>query len=150
MKSILTFLWRRSYRNQSINLQIKSIDWFLYNGDFCHERINTLLLVCIHRCIFVDLRQDNRYKCHYDIDAEESNCLMLMLKNSCFLEQSWNFFCLVNSQSIIKNITLYSNPFSTNAPLLYPPPLPLRKHSRTSSFLMFLGSIEVKHWLKMG
>ena len=29
-----------SYRNQSIDLQSKSIDWFLYDIDLRHERVN--------------------------------------------------------------------------------------------------------------
>ena len=41
-------------RNQSIDLQSKSMNWFLYDRDLRHERINALLLVCIHRDIFVD------------------------------------------------------------------------------------------------
>ena len=34
--------WRRllSYRNQSIDLLRKSMDWFLYDIGLCHERIN--------------------------------------------------------------------------------------------------------------
>ena len=38
----LTLLWWRSlsYRNQSIDLQNKSIYWFLYDRDLRHERIN--------------------------------------------------------------------------------------------------------------
>ena len=28
-----------SYRNQSIDLPIKSIDWFLYASDLCHEKV---------------------------------------------------------------------------------------------------------------
>ena len=37
-----------SYRNQSIDLFCKSMDWFLYNRDFCHERFKTLF-IHIHR-----------------------------------------------------------------------------------------------------
>ena len=38
----LTLSWRRSlpYRNQSIDLQSKSVDWFLYDRDFLNERVN--------------------------------------------------------------------------------------------------------------
>ena len=38
----LTLLWRTflSYRNQSIDLLCKSMDWFLYDRDFRHERVN--------------------------------------------------------------------------------------------------------------
>ena len=37
----LTISWRRplSYRNQSIDLQSKSMDWFLYDNDLHHERV---------------------------------------------------------------------------------------------------------------
>ena len=37
----LTLSWRRqlSYRNQSIDLLRKSMDWFLYDNDLRHERV---------------------------------------------------------------------------------------------------------------
>ena len=31
-----------SYRNQSIDLLCKSMDWFLYDNDLRHERVNFL------------------------------------------------------------------------------------------------------------
>ena len=39
-KFYLTFSWRRplSYGNQSIDLQSKSMDWFLYDNGLRHER----------------------------------------------------------------------------------------------------------------
>ena len=38
----LTLSWRGSlsYRNQSIDLQSKSVDWFLYDNGLRHERVN--------------------------------------------------------------------------------------------------------------
>ena len=41
----LTLLWRRplSYRNQSIDLLCKSMDWFLCDRDLHHERVNVIL-----------------------------------------------------------------------------------------------------------
>ena len=38
----LTLSWRRplSYRNQSIDFQSKSMDWFLYDNGLRHERVN--------------------------------------------------------------------------------------------------------------
>ena len=38
----VTLSWRRplSYRNQSIDLRSKSMDWFLYDNGPCHERVN--------------------------------------------------------------------------------------------------------------
>ena len=40
----LTFSWLRplSYRNQSIDLLRKSMDWLLYDNDLRHERVNLL------------------------------------------------------------------------------------------------------------
>ena len=50
----LNFMAEVSFiRNQSIDLQSKSMEWFLYDRDLRHERINALLLVCIHRDIFL-------------------------------------------------------------------------------------------------
>ena len=45
----LTLSWRRSLwnRNQSIGLQNKSINWFLYHKNLCHERVNVQLPVAI-------------------------------------------------------------------------------------------------------
>ena len=42
--------WLRSllYRNQFIDLQNKSMDWFLYDKNLRHEKVNALLLACIH------------------------------------------------------------------------------------------------------
>ena len=39
---VLTLSWRRplSYRNRSIDLQSKSIDWFICDNSLRHERIN--------------------------------------------------------------------------------------------------------------
>ena len=44
-KSKLTLSWRKmlSYRNQSIDLLCKSIDWFLDNNGVRHERIKDIL-----------------------------------------------------------------------------------------------------------
>ena len=40
-KGFLTLSWRRplSHRNQSINLLLKSVDWFLYDNSLRHERV---------------------------------------------------------------------------------------------------------------
>ena len=42
--SPLSLSWRRSlsYRNQSIGLQNKLMDWFLYDKVHCHERVNQM------------------------------------------------------------------------------------------------------------
>ena len=43
IKINLTLSWRRplSYRNQSIDLLRKSMDWFLYDIGFRHERVKS-------------------------------------------------------------------------------------------------------------
>ena len=40
----LTLSWRGplSYRNQSIDLQKKSMDWFLYDNDLRHEKVKAI------------------------------------------------------------------------------------------------------------
>ena len=56
MKSVLNLSWRRSllYRKHSIDLQNKSIDWFLCDRNFGHERVNALLLLCyLH--VFIEI-----------------------------------------------------------------------------------------------
>ena len=47
----LALSWRRSlsYRNQSIDLLCKSIDWFLYDRGLRHERVETLYFKCLLR-----------------------------------------------------------------------------------------------------
>ena len=42
MHMTLTLSWRRSlsYRNQSIDLLRKSVDWFLYDSGLRYERVN--------------------------------------------------------------------------------------------------------------
>ena len=54
MKSILNLKWRRSllYKNLSIDLQDKPMDWFLYGKNLRHERVDGFLLACINWDIF--------------------------------------------------------------------------------------------------
>ena len=45
IKMILPW-WRfLSYRNQSIDLQSKSMDWFLYDGALRHERVQDIFKI---------------------------------------------------------------------------------------------------------
>ena len=50
-QSGLNLSWRRSlsYKNQSIDLLYKSMDWFLYDRDLCHERVN-IAIVALNTC----------------------------------------------------------------------------------------------------
>ena len=45
----LTLSWRRpsSYRNQSINLLRKSVDWFLYDNGLYHERVKVKFIISV-------------------------------------------------------------------------------------------------------
>ena len=45
--SFLPLSWQRSlsYRNQSIDLLSKSLDWFLYDKDLRHERVSWLIMI---------------------------------------------------------------------------------------------------------
>ena len=53
--SFLTLSWRRpiSYRNLSIDLQSKSVDWFLYDIGLHHERVKRSLLIILVRCLSI-------------------------------------------------------------------------------------------------
>ena len=57
----LTLSWWRplSYRNQSIELLRKSMDWFLYDNGLRHERFNGNEIKTIY--IKMDLRNKNGY-----------------------------------------------------------------------------------------
>ena len=48
----LTISWRRpsSYRNQSIDLLCKTMDWFLYDNGLCHERVKFTAKVLASEC----------------------------------------------------------------------------------------------------
>ena len=50
----LTLSWRRplSYRNQSIDSESKSMDWFLYDKDLRHERVNETFFAKIVNAFF--------------------------------------------------------------------------------------------------
>ena len=49
MQDILTLSWQRllSYRNRSIDLQSKLMDWSLYDKGLCHERIKMGFLITL-------------------------------------------------------------------------------------------------------
>ena len=76
--------WRRSllYKNQSIDFQNKSMDWFLYDKNLCHEIVNALLLAYIHWDIFLD------YDNIIDIYASKYQRIMLLINP---LSKNWTF-----------------------------------------------------------
>ena len=56
IKGVLNLSLRKSllYRNQSTDLQNRSMDWFLCDSNLLHGSVNALLLACIHWDIFLD------------------------------------------------------------------------------------------------
>ena len=74
--------WRRSllYRNQAIDLQSKSMDWFLYDRDLHHERVNT----CHRRCSEQQHFQKSNHSLYLTRDHHQ--ILLLILSE---LQASW-------------------------------------------------------------
>ena len=81
----LTFSWRRSlsYRNQFIDFQSKSMDWFLYDRDLRRERVNKTL--------------KTRKFSNIQLTLESSNSQFLELFDS-----SGKFFGLLNITSFFR------------------------------------------------
>ena len=79
----LTLSWRRliSYRNQSIDLLLKSMDWFLYDIGLRHERVNKGNKSEKHLCL--------PWKSRFLQKLET----VLWIKHSEFLEAFFQIFC---------------------------------------------------------
>ena len=58
LSQVLTLSRRRllSYRNQSIDLLCKSVDWFLYDNDLRRERVNASLVPSLVTLLFNDAK----------------------------------------------------------------------------------------------
>ena len=58
--ALLTFSWRGplSYRNQSIDMQSKSMDWFLYDNGLRRERVKgkDILTLTVFNVVYTDFR----------------------------------------------------------------------------------------------
>ena len=50
------------------------MDWFLYDRDFRHERVETSLLACIHRDIYSLIMRQNSW--HLLIQISKENALI--------------------------------------------------------------------------
>ena len=81
----LTLSWRRplSYRNQSIDLQSKSVDWFLYNNGLRHERVKQ---ICYHQMYLIIV-----YYCYFFFALLPKLCVTLF-QNVLLSLMSHNFF----------------------------------------------------------
>ena len=82
--SVLILSWGRSlsYRNQSINLQSKLMDWFLYDRDFRHERATAVLefiFWIVGSFPYKDNTQDVRSTTVVKYSPEENNMSMEVL-----------------------------------------------------------------------
>ena len=70
--SALTLSWRRSlsYRNQSIDLQTRLVDLFLYIRDPCHERVESFLSTVFVKLSILNVCEVSSYAfkaCHNKI-----------------------------------------------------------------------------------
>ena len=102
----LTLSWRRqlSYRNQSIDLLCKSMDWFLYDNGLRHERVNlfvppfivtSCIVVAVLPCMeWIPIKKNIDYAIFMglrtfiyilEVDPPESICFILVEKFS----RSW-------------------------------------------------------------
>ena len=85
MNCLLTLSWWRpiSYRNQSIDLQSKSVDWFLYDRDLRHKRVkrNSYLSLPVKLSFFVKSLQPG-ILLHWSVP-----------KKCPYLEFFWSVFC---------------------------------------------------------
>ena len=136
-------------RNVSSNLQGLSLEYGFFNHN--HRRNNDSTYLDKYSINTADIWQgilmtDKVWQCHvsywkyfefmsWSLQYKENHCFCNCFKYTKF----WNW-----SNSFLWDKCLNINPFSTNVPLLYP--LKTSENRR----LMFSGSIEVEHWLKMG
>ena len=60
--------WRRSlsYTNQSIDLQSKSMDWFLYDNGLCHERVKCNFKLLITTSIEIQFKK-RKFKNYFHV-----------------------------------------------------------------------------------
>ena len=80
----LTFLWRRflSYRNQSTDLQSKSVDWFLNDKDVSNERVNCVVIDALHiSCSYPIFMQFVIFVCFVWIQKFTRNILEILICN---------------------------------------------------------------------
>ena len=79
-KAGLNLSWRRllSYRNQSIDLPSKSMDWFLYDNELRHENVNVIKYYCTFYS-FINLTflflEEFLKKCWKNLRDNFSKCL---------------------------------------------------------------------------
>ena len=94
----LTLSWRRalSYRNQSIDLQSKSIDWFLYNNGLCHERVNR------HYNVFIKSSAKSNRLLHTNISIHVSHWFLAWIASPFFLINGMSVSCPSRFSQLIR------------------------------------------------
>ena len=99
----LTFSWWRSlsYRNQSIYMLCKSMDWFLYRSDLHHERVNKKNLISLHLLMFAFVG--------FEVQAREMSiwfsCMEIPIK-----KRRWDMYILRTSKWLLEYLVLLFHP----------------------------------------
>ena len=111
-------LSRRSfllYRNQSIDLACKSMDWFLYDKDYRHKRVKifgqfflfniSILSLCYHLCFCICKSSDPEVFCKKDVLrnfvklTERHLCQSLFLKKETLAQMFSCKFCKISKNT---------------------------------------------------
>ena len=97
-QTLLTLSWRRalSYRNQSIDLQSKLIDWFLYNNGLCHERVNR------HCNVFIKSSAKSNRLLHTNISIHVSHWFLAWIASPFFLINGMSVSCPSRFSQLIR------------------------------------------------
>ena len=92
---LLALLWRRplSYRNQSTDLLWKSVNWFLYDSSFRHERVQEIFQTSL-------LFSRNHWHCN-------ENYLFMVQSNEIFTEFYRMRPLSYSLIKLTKNVTLF-------------------------------------------
>ena len=99
----LTLSWRRplSYRNQSIDLRSKTLDWVLYDNGLRHERVKTVRVVVpvgpqVEKFTVVNNDDGRTQNCDFSVidgnilseQARSKNQKLLVEAEFCYLDYS--------------------------------------------------------------
>ena len=82
---LLTLSWRRplSYRNHPIDLQSKSMDWFLYDNGLRHERVNYKTSTRLKYLIYIT----GEKKFWFFLKDQYSHYFIWIVQLICFLQR---------------------------------------------------------------
>ena len=102
------------HRNQSIDLQSKLMNWFIYDTDLCHERVNDLHLgICFLKVIEILIIFLRHNKFMHHISKYSINPLCYFGERRFYNELSWTTdVCLEPTQVGCKQISNHSASFA--------------------------------------